>query len=731
MSMSIERRGFLKTIGVGALAATIKPPFVSRPESAGEQEQKVHHDFRTNNPGAEYFCLGNGLVLVAVQVSPKPEDGTHLGLLFMSAEHFARKMSTYLFHPERGLLNTRFTAVIDGKGYVAQYDKSTVRWEYPDGIPTIAIEWEAGGCSVHEELMCPVGDPAVVRAVTIHNTGATAVQALGTVLLYPNLMYFDEYSVDRKRMTLAASGYQTMELFTSGDATAGDRHLSIQFGEIPPGGKKSVTIVLTLNMKRGAFEKKGMQRMLKETKEYWAGRTAVDSGNENLNHLFDCSKTGLRAGVARSGKMDASIWQYNFEWVRDSSMVAIGCALSGHTDIAGALLRRILERSVDDEGRAIDASRHRPPETIELDQNGELIYALWTHWVWTGNDAIIKDYWPKIKAVADYVLRPEFRDPATGLLKNSREFWERDPGFGVREGYELAYQVWNIVGLQAGSEIAGHMKDPAAENRWLAASRLMKDSFLHHPTYSFVDDGKFIKRRLADGQVQRTFEPPNRKAMPPGVPLNVESISYVNPDTSSVLPIMLDVLDPRSPVALKTLESMEELWNQRWTTGGYGRYHVTSEPDSPGPWPFATMFLARAYFEAGNDEKVWRALDWLLKAPGGKAGAWFECYVDRPVPPLPPLGIVIWTWAEIVEFFVHHLLGVRPTPKTLMIRPRLLQGLDGIKAKVVVRGREIILDLKRTTTEARATVNRKKVNLQDGALILPLPKQNLTVEMHI
>ena len=61
-------------------------------------------------------------------------------------------------------------------------------------------------------------------------------------------------------------------------------------------------------------------------------------------------------------------------------------------------------------------------------------------------------------------------------------------------------------------------------------------------------------------------------------------------------------VDPAGPVARKTLESLEELWNQRWTMGGYGRYHVSSEPDSPGPWPIASIFMARAYLEAGDDE---------------------------------------------------------------------------------------------------------------------------------
>jgi len=729
--MSLERRDFLKYMSAGAIATTLRPSLGSPQEMAPVNEQKIHPDFRTNNPGLEYYLLGNGQILISVQTSPKPESGTHCGMLVMSSEHFARKMSTYLFHPERGLQNTRMTVTLDGKSYGPESGNSTVRWEYPDRVPTIVIEWIAGDCHVREELFCPSHDPALVRTVTIGYTAAAPVNPTGVILLYPNLMFFDEYHVDRQRATLSCSGYESLEMFCLGEATPWDRHLNIKFGEIPPGGKKSSTVVLTLNLPRQKFEKKGLEAIRKETKKYWGERNRFETDSEKLNHLFNSSLSGLRAAVAESGKMDAGIWQYNFEWVRDQSMVAIGAVLCGHHDVAEISLRRILDRSIDEEGRARDASRQRPAETAELDQNGELLYALWTYWIWTGDDTIIKKYWKKIKAVAEYVLKPEFLDPATGLVKNSREFWERDPGFGVKQGYEHTYQVWNIVGLEAAVDIAHSMKDASAARRWLAASSKMKNSFFHHPTFSFVDDGVFIKRRLMNGDVQKTFEPPNRKSMPPGVPLNVEKVSYCDPDSASVYPIVLGLIDPKSSISTKTLESMEQLWNQRWTTGGYARYNVTSEPDSPGSWPFPTMLVLRAYFESGNDEKVWRGLEWLLNAPGGKAGSWFECYADRPVPPLPPLGIVPWTWAEIVMFFIHHLVGVRPSKHELVLRPRLLSSLNSVRTSVTLRGQTIDVTLMRTGKEPGAKVDGKRIPLVNGELRLPLPRKPLKIEISV
>ncbi|MFH0991699.1 MAG: twin-arginine translocation signal domain-containing protein [bacterium] len=728
--MNVERRDFIKYLGAGAVAATIRPSLSTDADPQSGPEQKIHQDYLSNILDLEYFMLGNGELIMALQSSPKPDHGTHCGLLLWSAEHFCRKMSTYLYHPERGLQNSRFTLAVEGKGYAPDHGLAKMHWEYSENIPTIVIEWKAGSCSVREELICPVNDAAVLRTVTVTNTGSAPATPVGTILLYPNLMYFDEYHVDRENLMLTASGYQTLRMFSPQATMVGDRHLSVGFGELAAGASKSATIVLTLNLAREKLEKKGFARLRKEARLYWEQRARFDSDNTNLNHLFAVSRTGLRTAVANSGKMDAGIWQYNLEWVRDHSMIVVGSVLAGHHDIVEPSLQRMLARSVDESGRAIDASRHRPPQTIELDQNGELLYALWTHWVWSGDDSMIKLHWPKIKAVANYPLKPEFLDPATGMVKNSREYWERDPGFGVKEGYELAYQTWNIIGWKLAAEMAVHMGEPESARRWVQASERMKQSFLYHPTLSFVDDGKLIKRRLLNGEVQRTFEPPNRKSMPPGVPLNIEQVSYTDPDSASVLPLMYDVVDAKSPLGNKTLESMEFLWNQRWTMGGYARYNITSEPDSPGPWPFATVFMARSYFEANNDEKVWRALNWLLEVPGGKAGSWLECFVERPTPPLPPLGIVVWTWAELVMFFVHHLLGVRPNPKNLMIRPRLLSGMQEARAKVIVHGREVNIDIRRAKNEKTAFVNGKAVLFKDGAIVLPLPKRNLSIEIH-
>ena len=90
----------------------------------------------------------------------------------------------------------------------------------------------------------------------------------------------------------------------------------------------------------------------------------------------------------------------------------------------------------------------------ELDQNGELLYALWAYAAWTGDVAFVTEHWDRISRVAAFPLMERFRDAESGLMHNKREFWERNDSFGVQDGYELAYQFWVSFGLSHAAELA-------------------------------------------------------------------------------------------------------------------------------------------------------------------------------------------------------------------------------------------------------------------------------------
>ncbi len=680
----------------------VKEHFYSDDPNAG------HPDVRTNPPECVYYLLGNGHIQAAIQVN-RSGRGTPFGLLLMHPEKFGKKRETLNFHPERGIEDSQIHLSVDGRDYLAEAAALQVRWQKKGNVPAVTAQWRADAISVREEFYCPsLRAPHLRRVVIMHN-------------------HTDQvHHVEALTAVPQANGQTKWLRFPSQSLKAGENATVIFEYALyeNSNGIWNVDLAVTDD-----------QQISSETQTYWANATQLDCGDAALNHLFAASCAQLPAAISASGVMDGSIWQYNLEWVRDQAMVVVGLLMAGRHELAQTMLERLLHKFVTDQGDTVDSGRVRDAAEVELDQNGELLYALWSLWEWRGDSILdlVRQNWKKIVAVAEFPLQEIFWDKESRLLKNTREYWERHTGYGVREGYELAYQFFVVVGLEKAAIMAERIGDLQHAQRWRDAAATIKQAMLAHPKFAMIEDGHFIKRRLASGEVQRTLVVPNIDILPPGIPLKTEPNCYLDPDASEALPIAFELIDPHDELAQKTLAHLETLWNQRWTAGGYGRYHVTSEPDSPGPWPFATLFITRAYLEAGDDEKVSRALRWLAQVQGGEAGCWFEFYGTRPVPPCPQVGIVPWTWAEMIIFFIHHLLGVRPEVDRLIIRPRLLPKLKSLKSRLRVHEHWIDLEIRRADKagESNAVVNGQAVPFQDNQLILPLPEKEMKIVIAI
>jgi hypothetical protein len=231
------------------------------------------------------------------------------------------------------------------------------------------------------------------------------------------------------------------------------------------------------------------------------------------------------------------------------------------------------------------------------------------------------------------------------------------------------------------------------------------------------------------GEWQRYLIPPDRTKLPAGSPIATEERPIADPDVASTYPIIFGLLDSKGETAAGTLEGMELLWNQRWDFGGYPRYNVTGEDNPPAPWPVASLLVARANFEAGNDARVWRVLHWLDGLNPHKSGSWFERCGQSITPPMPPVGILPWVWYEILAVCVWHLAGIRPETDDCLLKPRLLKGLDRLSTDVKVRGRRITLEVRRDARPS-ARVNGKTYQIIDGGVRIPHSvKGDLAVEI--
>ncbi len=661
-------------------------------------------DKRTNVKGCSYFFIGNGFIQAAVQFSKSTEGLTPLGLLIMDPTDLGNKSEAYSFDEKRGLERTMIAIEVSGHVFKPTSENLCVKWNQSTSLATVEATWLHENFVATEHFYChDRQSPSLVRKVTIQNTSNKSM----TGKLSVDLNISDSEKPAKTKIPFEiAPGESSNFLFQYKIET--DRSISIQLLEKEP--------------------------ELKEAENFWDKINTIRFDDEKFNHLFLSSKNQLTTAIAHNGKMDASTWQYNLEWVRDASFVVEACLMAGYFETAHAMLTRLITDFVDKDGSTVDSGRNRPLDEVELDQNGVLLHAIWAYWMWTGDRNIFKKNWEKIKLLAEFPLQDIFWDKETRLLKNCRELWERHQAFGVTNGYELAYQVFPVIGLEKAAAMAIEMNEEKLAMRWQNASDEIKDAMLNHPKFAMVDDGHLIKRRKESGEIHLYFEPPDKSILNDGVPLKELDKNVIEPDTCETFAICHEMIDAKGPIATKTLEHLELLWNQTWDHGGYARYNVTSEADIGGPWPLATVLMARAYLENENPEKVRRAMDWMYDiSPDAGSYLEIEHFGFRPSPPMPPLGIITWSWSELITLFVHHLLGVRPLQDKIMIRPKLLSLAKSIDAKIRIRNNYLTLKINKQAENKKplAIINYDTKIDFDGQLNLPFISGDYVVEIFI
>lgn len=618
-------------------------------------------DGKTTLRDVEYFFLGNGLIQGAVQIAPAG-GATPVGLLIMDPDRLGPKRAALSFDPDTGIAATALSIVDQGAVHAARAGSARAGWLRRSRSPRVEVVWRSGRYRVTELFFCPDMKKArLLRLVTVTRSGGGDSRV-------------------RLKTGLKDRTIET-ELAFRGPAAAS---VVFEYRLVERDGQREA------RMRLGSDPGPATPAAA-----YWENTAACRFHDPLLDRFFDASKFQLRAAVSASGRLDGGIWQYNLEWVRDQALIAVALAMSGQPGPARTILARLLTDFVSEEGATLDSSRLRPLEESEVDQNGVLLFALESYLHWTGDEDLIRTGWDRIEKVAAFPLRRGFRHAPSGLLVNRREFWERHGAYGIRTGMELAHQLFVAMGLRAAGRLAGRLGRARQALEWTKAGLDLRRAMLKDPGFALVDAGAFIKRRGVDGKVQRDIRPDPGSTLPHEAPLFGPGRHLLDPDTSAVLPVAWEFVDPESRLATKTLASMEHLWSQRWTGGGYGRYHVSSEPDSPGPWPFASLFVARAALEAGQPRTTRRVLDWLGRLPGSRPASWFEFYGPRPVPPYPQVGIIPWTWAELIFLFVRDMLGVRPGEDSLSLRPRLIPGVERMEGDLPLRGGRLEIDVRR------------------------------------
>jgi len=673
--------------------------------------------------GREYFILRSGRAQMLLQADRGDFGPAFTWLLFdaQDARQSARKDRAFNFVPDEGFGASALEVILGGFPFTAFGHRTETRWVVANGVPAVEAVWWAGGVRVRERISALENEGVFRRQVRLEGAHLAGEEIVSLRLrLPPNGLRREGNVLLHKgagaRMALAAVDATPVQV----DATNGVLELGPV--AVAPGGSATVETLLLVQVPVGErtplvartrrLVGPELAAAVRDTARSWAAVSSVSTRDRTVQDLFDKARFGLAGMIGADGTMDGGILEYGAQWVRDSSNTAMGALHAGQFEAARSVLEHILTRMISQDGVTMIGEGFDAPDREQFDQAGELFHLLRCYREWTGDDSLVRRHRELLLKVVERPLQPQFRDH-TGMVHNRREFWERT----FEDAYELAYQTYVILALREAAELAPALGAEDRVARWRAEADRIQESMLSHPDRALVRDGCLIKRRNVTGAV--ADDTAGFPGFFPDVPLKTERAHRLMPDASMALPIALGIVAARGPLARRTLDDLEGLWNTRWSDGGYDRYHTSGQPDQPGPWSFATTFILRANHDAGNFDRSRRALDWLNTCPGGRAGMWFE-EIPSTRRQAPFSGLIPWTSGEIALFVVRHYLGVNFQNGALAIRPALYPGSPPVQADLRYRQGRLRLEISGGGPIKSARVNGRKLKPgSDGALCLP------------
>ncbi|MFO1449816.1 MAG: hypothetical protein U1F61_16785 [Opitutaceae bacterium] len=662
--------------------------------------------------GREYFVLRSGRAKMIVQADRSDLSPSFLYLLFDAEANrqTGRKERAFHFDHGSGFVRSGLEVVLGGHVFTAWGHQTRTRWCWWQGIPVVEAQWWVGGMLVTERIAALADESVFLRQVELKSINLGGTERVDVRFHLPRTGRIEN---GQEVATPLDDGGRLWLRVLSTHGRLRPRVDGIDLEAIPLDPGQTVTLESWVGLDLGAqpLDRRTQAEALEQTRRQWTRSSHVATDDLVVAELFDRVRVGLQAMVADNGVMDAGLFEYGAQWVRDTSNTVMGLIHTGHFELARSALAHVLTAMVNGEGNTMIAGRFEDPDREQFDQMGELLQALKAYRDWTGDESLLREHREKLVNLIERPLRAAYRGQG-GMVHNRREFWERT----IEDGYELAYQACLISGLRDAASLSQSLGVPEKADGWRAEADGLEETVLRHPRFALVDQGRLIKRRSLTGERVRTVQFP---ASAPDVPLKTERVNLLEPDSSTMLPLLLGIVPPESALGRATLNAMEELWSARWWGGGYERYHSSGQCDQPGPWTFASGFILRAQHDAGLFERSRRTLTWLHDVPGGRTGAWFE---EVPIArsQAPTAGILPWTSAEVGVFVVRHLLGLRFESGRLSIKPALFPGQPPCRADLRFRRGRIHLEVSGSGSVATATVDgRPIVPDPDGRLRLP------------
>lgn len=669
--------------------------------------------------GRNYFVLRSGQAKMVIQ-SDRADIGPAFTYLLFDADkpgQTAGKERAFNYVDHKGFSASALQVILSNYAFTALGTNTIVRWISYMGIPSVEAVWWASGVKVTEVVTPVYSKGAFKRTITVESADLVARDTIHLRLSLPAPAQLINNGVavlknDKASIGLLIENSLPVSVTSSGAC--------LDIGPVILNAAEKKTINTYLFVETAPVDdtefyskimsmEKDIRADIKLTRQLWDKTNMLLTGDSVVENMFNVCRYILPGYVSDNGIMDAGIFEYGNQWVRDASNTALGVISTGNFEIARAIFNNVLKNMITENGTTMIAGGFDQPDKEQFDQMGEFLHAMKSYVDWSGDTSLLNEFKNKIVAMIERPLNNVFRDK-TGMVHNRREFWERT----FDDAYELAYQTWIIQGLRDAADLSKYLGVAEKAGHWRTVADEIQKAMLTDPKMKLVENGYLIKRRNITGRVADTIR---FAGWVPGAPASVEQYSRLMPDATMALPIALGIVDPLSPLAKNTLAELEKLWNRRWSFGGYDRYNTSSQGDQPGPWTFATTFILRAQHAAGQLGLSRRSLNWLYNIEGGKSGAWFE---EIPVIKVNNSGILPWTSAEVAYFTVHQLLGVKFAGEQLFLKPALYPETKLLKANLRFRRSRIDLEIRGSGKLLYGIVNGEKIyGDREGVLVIP------------
>jgi hypothetical protein len=133
----------------------------------GDDPADGHPDVRTRLAETDYFFLGNGHVLTAVQHC-RSGEGTPLGLLVMHPDRFGPKRASLTCEHDTGLEGTRVGVRVGETTWFPTPAETRVEWDSSSKEPTVRALWKGGAARIEERFACVHPTlPRLARVLTV------------------------------------------------------------------------------------------------------------------------------------------------------------------------------------------------------------------------------------------------------------------------------------------------------------------------------------------------------------------------------------------------------------------------------------------------------------------------------------------------------------------------------------------------------------------------------------